>query len=99
MSFTFRNKAYDKIKSEGWTHVNITTVRPNSEQIYFEFTNGEGRKLTKLGKKALNARFKFQNKTEYEVVKGFWQKEYDLLYDLECSLFYIDAVSPKQNQR
>lgn len=104
LNFTFDGIAAEYLESEGYTHLMHTPVAPNSDRIYFKFLKPEESygtiKLTgSKDRKQRVASFSFDSQTEYAVVTGAWVRFYDLKFDKEEKLYYIDGVNPKLEQR
>ena len=101
LSFMFRNKAYERIRDHNAAYLRISEIQPNASRIYFDFMPDEYRSKTlgrKLSRKSgtngyYRTVFPFLSKNEYEIINGYWIGEYTLLYDADCSHYYIENES------
>ena len=95
IQFYFRNIALDFIEGEAFFYSRISEIMPNSERIYFDFmpndfaSKKKGRKLAR-GKNVITLTIPYKNKTEKEVVSGYWQGEYRLKFDKTEQACYIE---------
>ena len=99
VSFTFKNKGYDRIVDHNAAYLRISMIQPNSSRIYFDFmpdtfeSKALGRRLSsKNGNeyKTYRTIFPLLSKREHELIVGHWIGEYELHYDADCSNYYIE---------
>ena len=100
----FRNNAFDLIESEGYMFLMVTPIAPNSDRMYFKFLKeNEGNGAIRIVKSTTGPSYcascSFDSKTEYEVVKAYWQKEYDIKFDVNEKYYYIDVVNPRVDRK
>ena len=101
ISFTFRGKALDVIKRNRYVAVQISTIIPNVTAIAIKFLTAEEAERSRTHRfmsssnngSAMVVRFPFANKTEYQVVDGYWaNKKYTLSRDYTDDFYHIRAL-------
>lgn len=103
LNFTFRGDALGWIDANDYTRLMCTPIAPNSDRVYFKFfKDGENPAAVKISKAKGGSRiasFSFDSEEEYTTTKKHWQKYYDLKYDKNESLYYIDVKTPLVEKR